>query len=153
MITQTDRGDQPAADLIAHTDAVLVSALRALGDQYGPLGVALTAAALTDPEVLDARMVTAGLLPSENHPETNALDGATEPGPDNAYPSTHLGPDAACDSTQEGAVMEEICEWCKGPVQVMCQKGTGVCSQQCARLASNILFDDPEKAAKFRRGE
>lgn len=52
-------------------------------------------------------------------------------------------------SQMEEILMEEICEWCKQPVQMMCQKGTGVCSQQCADLASEILFDDPEKAAKF----
>lgn len=46
----------------------------------------------------------------------------------------------------------EICEWCKGDVRVMCQKGTGVCSQKCARLASEILFDSKEKAEKFGGG-
>lgn len=48
--------------------------------------------------------------------------------------------------------MHEVCEWCKGPVRVMCQKGTGVCSQQCAKLASKILFDSKEKADKFKGG-
>lgn len=46
----------------------------------------------------------------------------------------------------------EICEFCKQPVRVMCQKGTGVCSQKCARLASHILFSDKEKAEKFGGG-
>jgi hypothetical protein len=46
----------------------------------------------------------------------------------------------------------EICEWCKEPVRMMCHKGTGVCSQNCARMASHILYDDPEKAKKFGGG-
>lgn len=43
----------------------------------------------------------------------------------------------------------EICEWCKQPVVMMCQIGTGVCSQHCANYAANILYTDPEKAKKF----
>lgn len=43
----------------------------------------------------------------------------------------------------------EICEYCKRPVVMMCQIGTEVCSQECANLAANILFSDPEKAKKF----
>jgi hypothetical protein len=46
----------------------------------------------------------------------------------------------------------EICEWCKDPVRMMCHKGTGVCSHNCARIASHILYDDPEKAEKFGGG-
>lgn len=48
------------------------------------------------------------------------------------------------------AVME-ICEWCEREIKMMIQKGTGVCCQECANLASNILFSDPEKAKKFRK--
>lgn len=48
---------------------------------------------------------------------------------------------------------EEICEWCKQPVRMMCQKGTEVCSQACARYAAHILFDDPERAAKFAKAD
>lgn len=48
--------------------------------------------------------------------------------------------------------MPEICEWCKKPVRMMVQKGTGVCSQGCARLATNILFETKEKAEKFGGG-
>lgn len=48
--------------------------------------------------------------------------------------------------------MSEICEWCKGDVRMMCQKGTEVCSQQCAKMASKILFSDPERAKKFGGG-
>jgi len=46
----------------------------------------------------------------------------------------------------------EICEWCKQPVRLMCQKGTGVCSQQCAKYASKILYSTKEKAEKFGGG-
>lgn len=46
----------------------------------------------------------------------------------------------------------EICEWCKQPVRIMCQKGTGVCSQRCAKLAADILFDRQAKAEKFGGG-
>jgi hypothetical protein len=46
----------------------------------------------------------------------------------------------------------EICEWCKKPVRMMVQKGTEICSQKCAKLAADILFDDPERAAKFGGG-
>lgn len=47
---------------------------------------------------------------------------------------------------------DEICEWCKGPVLLMCQKGTGVCSQSCAKMASKILYSDSKKAKKFGGG-
>lgn len=50
------------------------------------------------------------------------------------------------------APSSEICEWCKGDVRVMCQKGTGVCSQKCAQMASKILFSSQEKAEKFGGG-
>lgn len=50
------------------------------------------------------------------------------------------------------APTSEICEWCKEPVRMMVQKGTGVCSQKCAQLASHILFDSQEKAEKFGGG-
>jgi hypothetical protein len=46
----------------------------------------------------------------------------------------------------------EICEWCKSPVRMMCQKGTEICSQLCAKYAAKILFDDPERAKKFGGG-
>jgi len=46
----------------------------------------------------------------------------------------------------------EICEWCKEPVRLMVQKGTGVCSQRCAKMASHILFSTKEKAEKFGGG-
>jgi hypothetical protein len=46
----------------------------------------------------------------------------------------------------------EICEWCKDEVKMMVQKGTGVCSQRCAKMASHILFSDKEKAEKFHGG-
>lgn len=48
--------------------------------------------------------------------------------------------------------LSETCEWCKQPILVMCQKGTGVCSQRCAKLASDILFDSKDKAEKFGGG-
>lgn len=47
--------------------------------------------------------------------------------------------------------MNEICEWCKDPVVMMCQRGTEVCSQLCAKYAAKILFDDEERAKKFRK--
>lgn len=47
----------------------------------------------------------------------------------------------------------EKCEWCKGPVLMMCQRGTEVCSQLCSNYAAKILFDDPERAVKFRKGK
>lgn len=47
--------------------------------------------------------------------------------------------------------MNEICEWCKDPVLMLCQKGTEVCSQVCARYAAKILFDDEARAKKFRK--
>lgn len=47
---------------------------------------------------------------------------------------------------------DQICEWCKGEIKVMCQKGTGVCSQRCAKMASNILYSTKEKAEKFGGG-
>lgn len=36
---------------------------------------------------------------------------------------------------------------------MMCQQATEVCSQLCARYAAKILFDDPERAKKFRKGK
>lgn len=46
----------------------------------------------------------------------------------------------------------DICEWCKGEIKMMAQKGTGVCSQNCAKYASHILFNSREKAEKFGGG-
>lgn len=46
----------------------------------------------------------------------------------------------------------DICEWCKGEIKMMVQKGTGVCSQSCANYASHILFSSKEKAEKFGGG-
>lgn len=46
----------------------------------------------------------------------------------------------------------EICEWCKEPVRIMIQKGSGVCSQRCAKYAASILFAEKEKAEKFGGG-
>lgn len=45
-----------------------------------------------------------------------------------------------------------ICEWCKGEIKMMVQKGTGVCSQNCAELARHILYSSEEKAIKFGGG-
>lgn len=47
---------------------------------------------------------------------------------------------------------ELICEWCKGEIRMMVQKGTGVCSQSCAHYASKILYSSKEKAEKFGGG-
>lgn len=47
---------------------------------------------------------------------------------------------------------DQICEWCKGEIKVMIQRGTGVCSQSCAYYASKILFSTKEKAEKFGGG-
>lgn len=46
--------------------------------------------------------------------------------------------------------LTETCNWCTDPVRVMCQKGTGFCSQQCARLAKQ-QSDKAQKVAKKQR--
>lgn len=46
-------------------DSALVLRLRRLGDDYGPLGVALAAAALTDPDLVVARLIEGAHAPIE----------------------------------------------------------------------------------------
>lgn len=47
-------GDKAA--YLTDTSTALVEALRRLGDEYGPMGVALTAVALTDQQAVMARL-------------------------------------------------------------------------------------------------
>lgn len=49
---------------LADTEPSLIAALRRLGDDFGPLGVALTAAQLTDPQALIARIGTTEAAPT-----------------------------------------------------------------------------------------
>lgn len=52
---------------LEHVDPRLVDRLVALGDDYGPLGVALAAAALTDPDALVARLIDGAPEPIERN--------------------------------------------------------------------------------------
>ena len=47
--------------------------------------------------------------------------------------------------------MNEVCEWCKGPVLMMYMKGEGVCSPQCGYYAAHILFEKKAKQNKFAK--